>query len=270
MKSPGVGEHVVPARRSRRWTVVAGALVVALGIATFALVGTRGAGTSLQSSRAARPAATKPPSAPPTPAPNGAFTTASGATATIASLRGTPTMVWFVAGGCASCAASIPAVAAHFDQLRAAGVRVLTLGLYGDFAAGDKGVTQLLGFGKSAAGFARETITHPGWEWGMASESLSLAYDPAGIPDLYVLIGPTGGIRYRNSVPDSTMSELLAEAKRLGTRAHARAAVQPCWRARATAGRCRVPVRLVRGVLDKSVLIGELPPHLTTSRRPSA
>jgi hypothetical protein len=135
-------------------------------------------------------------------------------------------MVWFVAGGCASCAASIPAVAEHFDQLRAAGLRVLTLGLYGDFAAGSKGVTQLLSFGREAA--FNKPITRPGWEWGMASKSLSLAYDPAGIPDLYVLIGPTGGIRYRNSVPDSTMSELLAEAERLGTHAHATAAVQPC------------------------------------------
>jgi hypothetical protein len=226
MRSRGDGEHAVPARRGRRWAVVAGALVVALGLGTFALVGTRSAATSLRTPRAAQPAATRHASAPAAPAPNGTFTTASGTTATIASLRGTPTMVWFVAGGCASCAASIPAVAEHFDQLRAAGLRVLTLGLYGDFAAGSKGVTQLLSFGREAA--FNKPITRPGWEWGMASKSLSLAYDPAGIPDLYVLIGPTGGIRYRNSVPDSTMSELLAEAERLGTHAHATAAVQPC------------------------------------------
>jgi len=226
MRSHGDGEHVVAPRRGRRWAAVAGPLVVALGLGTFALVGTRSAATSLRTSRAAQPDATRDAPAPATPAPNGTFTTPSGTTATIASLRGTPTMVWFVAGGCASCAASIPAVAAHFDQLRAAGVRVLTLGLYGDFAAGDKGVTQLLSFGREAA--FNEPITRPGWEWGMASESLSLAYDPAGIPDLYVLIGPAGGIRYRNSVPDSTMSELLTAAKNLGTRAHVTAAVHPC------------------------------------------
>jgi len=226
MRSHGDGEHVVAPRRGRRWAVVAGALVVALGLGAFALVGTRSAATSPRTSRAAQPVATTHASAPATPAPNGTFITGSGTTATIASLRGTPTMVWFVAGGCASCAASIPAVAAHFDQLRAAGLRVLTLGLYGDFAAGDKGVTQLLSFGREAA--FNKPITRPGWEWGMASKTLSLAYDPAGIPDLYVLIGPTGGIRYRNSVPDSTMNELLAAAKNLGTRAHATAAEQPC------------------------------------------
>jgi hypothetical protein len=135
-------------------------------------------------------------------------------------------MVWFVAGGCATCAASIPAVAAHFHQLRAAGLEVLTLGLYGDFSAGAKGAEQLIAFGRDAT--LNQSITRPGWEWGMASESLSLAYDPAGIPDLYVLVGPAGHIRYRNSVPDSTMGSLLAAAKRLDDHARTTSAVQPC------------------------------------------
>jgi hypothetical protein len=224
VRSHGVHERAVAATRGRRWSVVAGALVVVLGLGAYALVGTGSGATSPQERSAA--AASRHAAAAATPAPNGTFTTASGTTATIASLRGTPVMVWFVAGGCASCAASIPAVAAHFDQLRAAGVRVLTLGLYGDFAAGDEGIAQLLSFGREAA--FEEPVTRPGWEWGMASKSLSLAYDPAGIPDLYVLIGPTGGIRYRNSVPDSTMHELLAAAEHLGARVHATAAVRPC------------------------------------------
>jgi hypothetical protein len=134
-------------------------------------------------------------------------------------------MVWFVAGGCASCAASIPAVASHLDQLTGAGLRVLTLGLYGDFSSGKKGVIQLLAFGREAT--SGKPITRPAWEWGMASKSLSLAYDPAGTPDLYVLIGSTGHIRYRNSVPVSTMGKLLAAAKRLETHAQTTAAVQP-------------------------------------------
>ncbi len=58
----------------------------------------------------------------------------------------------------------------------------------------------------------------------MASESLSLAYDPSGTPDVYVLIGPNGHIRYRNSVPYSTMGSLIAAAKRLDTKAHTRTA----------------------------------------------
>jgi len=211
----------------RRWAVVAGVLALSLGLGTFALVGTRSSSTSPKTSGERQAAATEDAPDPATPAPNGTFVTASGATATVASLRGAPTMMWFVAGGCASCAASIPVVvAAHFHDLRATGLRVLTLGLYGDFAAGDKGVAQLLAFGHEAA--FGEPIARPGWQWGMASKSLSLAYDPAGIPDLYVLIGPTGHIRYRNSVPGSTMKELLAAAKRLDNHAQTAAAVQPC------------------------------------------
>ncbi len=233
MSAHGAHERSFHERASaprRRRALGAGVLVLAAGLGAYALVGS-GSGTV---SAKAQPVTTEhhaasasaPSSAPTwtpgTPAPNGTFTTPSGTTATIASLRGNPTMVWFVAGGCASCAASIPAVAAHFHQLRAAGLRVLTLGLYGDFAAGNKGVYELLTFGREAA--FREPIRRAGWEWGMASKSLSLAYDPAGIPDLYVLIGPTGHIRYRNSVPDSTMGVLIAAAKRLGTRVQITAA----------------------------------------------
>lgn len=112
-------------------------------------------------------------------------------------------MVWLVAGGCASCAASIPAVADHLVPLTRSGLRVLTLGLAGAFPPGRPGVAQLLSFARSAAG---RPVSQPGWSWGMALRSLSLAYDPADIPDTDVLIGPAGRIRYRVSVPDSTMA----------------------------------------------------------------
>jgi hypothetical protein len=228
MSGHDVDEQAMDRSGRRRWVLAAGTLVIAVAIGAYALAGS-GSGATSTPAASAVTHATPPVSAPDAPvAPNGTYTTAAGATATIASLRGTTTMVWFVAGGCASCAASIPAVAAHIDQLTGHGLRVLTLGLYGDFAAGTKGVDELLSFGRSAAGFARESITHQGWEWGMASKSLSLAYDPSGIPDEYVLIGPGGHIRYRNSVPDSTMPQLLAQAKRLSTHAQTTAAVEPC------------------------------------------
>ncbi|MDA8314175.1 MAG: redoxin domain-containing protein [Actinomycetota bacterium] len=238
MSVHGAHERAAGPRRRRRWALGAGTVLLAAGLGAYALAGGGGGTQSAKvqpvASEHHAASASVPPSArasaptstPGTPAPNGTFTTPAGTTATIASLRGKPTMVWFVAGGCASCAASIPAVASHFHQLRAAGLRVLTLGLYGDFAAGSKGVAQLLTFGREAA--FNEPITRAGWEWGMASKSLSLAYDPAGIPDLYVLIGPTGHVRYRNSVPDSTMGDLIAAAKRLGAHAQTTAAVQPC------------------------------------------
>ncbi|MGC8514114.1 MAG: peroxiredoxin family protein, partial [Acidimicrobiales bacterium] len=149
-------------------------------------------------------------------APNGDYTTPTGSNVTIASLRGKPTLVWFVAGGCASCSASIPAVASHFAQLTSNGLQVLTLGLYGNFPQGKKGAVQLVTFGRAATAWGSwGNIERPGWTWGMASESLSMAYDPTGTPDVYTLIGPQGHIRYRNSVPVSTMAQLLAAVRSL-------------------------------------------------------
>jgi hypothetical protein len=116
-----------------------------------------------------------------------------------------------VANGCASCAVSIPAVAQHFAQLQADGVQVLTLGLYGAFGTGRQGAAQALAFGRSAAG---TNVERPGWTWAMPTEALSVAYDPSGNPDEYFLIGPDGRIRYHNSVPVSTMAQLLSAARR--------------------------------------------------------
>ncbi len=214
--------RTVAGRRRWRWAFAAGIVIVAAGLGAHALAGTGSTATN----PTIEPGGSPPGSATGALAPNGTFTIPSGTTATIDSLRGRPTMVWFVAGGCASCAASIPAVATHLDQLRAAGLTVLTLGLYGDFAPGVQGVTQLLSFGQEAT--LGKPVTRPGWEWGMASKRLSLAYDPAGIPDLYVLIGPRGHIRYRNSVPVSTMGTLLSVAKHLETHGSPTAALKSC------------------------------------------
>lgn len=146
-------------------------------------------------------------------ASGGAFMTTSGHMANLASyIGGRTTMVWFIAGGCASCAASIPAVAKHLHQLNSDGVRVVTLGLYGAFPSGRQGVTQLANFGSAAAG---TSMPVPGWTWGMASKTLSMAYDPSGTPDEYFLVAPNGHIVYQNSVPVSTMSQLLAMAARV-------------------------------------------------------
>jgi hypothetical protein len=205
--------------RHRFAKVIAGVAVLAAAVLGAHVLGTHlrasRSAAAVSSSAAAPSAATSGTHAP--LAPDGTFTTPTGAAKTIASLRGRPTMVWFVAGGCASCAASIPAVAAHLGQLAGDGVQVVTLGLYGDFSNGKPGVGQLLSFGKAAAG---STVVRPGWTWGMASEALSMAYDPSGIPDQYVLVGPGGHVRYRNSVPDSTMPQLLAAATALSGHSH--------------------------------------------------
>lgn len=200
-------EAVGDRRHPRRLAALVGALVVVVGLGAYLIAG------HVHTSATAAGASGSGHSSPATSmAPNGTFTTLAGAPATIASLRGKPTMVWLVAGGCASCAASIPAVAQHLAQLRADGVQVVTLGLWGAFPAGEQGLAQLASFGRAAVG---GSIARPGWSWGMASKALSVAYDPSGTPDLYALIGPDGHVRYQGSVPVSTMPQLLAAARRL-------------------------------------------------------
>lgn len=135
------------------------------------------------------------------------FLLPSGRQATLSSLRGRPVLVWFVAPGCASCAVSIPAVAAHLGAFTRSGTRILVLGMYGAFGSGGAGTAQLAGFGRAAAGRA---FTSPAWTWALASEPLTAAFDPSGTPDAYFLLDAAGHVRYRDSVPVSTMSALLA------------------------------------------------------------
>lgn len=88
-------------------------------------------------------------------------------------------------------------MAAHLRQLTAGGLRVVTLGLAGDFAAGKQGLADLSAFGRAAGA----PVTRPGWIWGVASQGLSQAYDPGGTPDVYALISPSGHITYRGQRP---------------------------------------------------------------------
>lgn len=137
-----------------------------------------------------------------------------GKSATMAAFAGRPLMVWFVANGCASCAASIPAVAQHLRAFANANVRVLVLGIYGAFGQGAQARAQLAGFGRSTAG---GRFTDSAWTWGVASAPLTTAYDPGGVPDEYFLLDRAGRIVYQSSVPVSTMSSLLGHLKDAAT-----------------------------------------------------
>ena len=138
--------------------------------------------------------------------PDGSVTLLDGRRTALAALRGKPVLVWFVAGGCASCAVSIPAVGAHLAAFHAARTQILVLGMYGAFGQGAKGTAQLAGFGRAAAG---KSFASPAWTWGLASEQLTAAFDPSGTPDAYFLLDAAGHVIYQNSVPVSTMSALL-------------------------------------------------------------
>jgi hypothetical protein len=176
------------------------------GLATAVLV--LGVGVAACGGQAAGPARRGAAASGRTPA--GALTLIDGKRTTLAAFRGKPVLVWFVESGCASCAASIPAVAQHLSAFSHAGTRVLVLGVYGAFGQGQPARAQLAGFGRSAAGPA---FGDGAWTWGVASAALTTAYDPGGVPDEYFLLDRAGRTVYRGSVPVSTMGSLLAHLK---------------------------------------------------------
>lgn len=147
-----------------------------------------------------------------TSAPSGTLITTGGRTVSVASLRGKPTMLWFLVAGCASCVSSVPAVEKQIKTLQSDGIRVVSVDLYGDLPQTGEGRTE---FSQFMTGVAKNSTSNSVWTWGLASKGLSYTYDPEGIPDLYYLIGPHGHIRYHNTVPLSTMPQLLAAASSL-------------------------------------------------------
>jgi hypothetical protein len=201
------------------------AVAVALAAVLAAVLAGCGASVTKQAtSGRPTPTATGLAATPPQ-APNGALTLLNGTATTISAFRGSPTLVWFVAGGCASCAASIPAVAQQFPAFAQAKTRILVLGLYGAFDPGAQGAAQLAGFGQAAAGAA---FADRSWTWGLASAGLTAAYDPGGVPDEYFLLDAGGQEVYQGSVPVSTMGALLAHLQGTGAAPPpGAAAVQP-------------------------------------------
>jgi hypothetical protein len=140
----------------------------------------------------------------------GALTLIDGKSTTLAAFRGAPVLVWFVENGCASCAASIPAVAKHLPEFSHTRTRVLVLGVYGAFGQGQPARAQLASFGRSTAGPA---FADAAWTWGVASAALTTAYDPGGVPDEYFLLDRAGRTVYQGSVPVSTIGALLTHLK---------------------------------------------------------
>jgi hypothetical protein len=189
-----------PGGRARSWWA---GRVLLISVIAVAVLAAAAAGTW-----AARQAGHKPAAAGPQQAvPEGSFTLPGGSQATLASLRGHPAMVWFVAAGCQSCQVSIPVVAEHLAAFTRSGTRILVLGLYGAFDEGATGAGQLASFGKAAAA---QASTSPVWTWGLASEQLTAALDPSGTPDAYFLLDAAGHVTYQNSAPVSTIIDLLA------------------------------------------------------------
>ncbi len=194
----GTGGPSRPRRAGKAARIAAVAVVVGLGAALGVRAATGGAPAPAARSAGGHLAAA---------APGGMLTLLDRRRVSLASLRGRPVLVWFVAAGCASCAASIPAVASHLGAFAKAGTRLVVLGMYGAFGQDRKGTAALASFGKAAAGKA---FASPAWTWGVASEPLTAAFDPSGTPDAYLLLDAAGHVTYQNTVPVSTMGALLA------------------------------------------------------------
>jgi|SRR5579875_425202 len=198
------------APRWRRWwwawagaaVLVVVGVVVGLHEAGGPTAASGGSGVSGSSGGAALPKAGQP-------APDGTFTTLSGRVVHVASLRGKPTLLWFVSTWCSSCQAGTSAVAQNVTKLAADGVRVDEVELYQDL--GQSGPS-MQSFAKTLAG---SSYTSPDWTFGTSSAALTRAYDPASYLDVYYLINAKGQITYVNSSPAATMPQLLAEAGKL-------------------------------------------------------
>jgi thiol-disulfide isomerase/thioredoxin len=142
-------------------------------------------------------------------APNGTFQTLSGRTETVASLRGRPTLLWFVTTWCSSCQAGTQTMAANLPRLATLDVRVVEVENAADLGQSGPSMHR---FAMVLAGSAS---TNPDWTFGTASAALTKAYNPKGYLDIYYLLNQKGQITYINSSPASTMSALLAAAQNL-------------------------------------------------------
>jgi hypothetical protein len=207
MLSPGTGVPRLMGFGRRALAAATGAAMVV----TLAACGGQALGTT-RAAHVGGPVATKNTDSSGRPAPDGTFTTLEGKRAAVSSFRGSPALLWFISGGCASCAVSIPAVAQRLASFARARVHVLVLGLYGAFDQGARGLTELDSFGQAAAGRA---FSNPTWTWGLASAGLTAAYDPEGVPDDYFLLDGAGQVVYHNTVPISTMAALLTHVSSL-------------------------------------------------------
>jgi thiol-disulfide isomerase/thioredoxin len=191
------------ALRRRRWgfAAVGTAVLVVAGVIVGLHFTDRHA-TSTPTSPAAAPAAGHV-------APPGTFTTLAGHVVNVASLRGQPTLVWFVSTWCSSCQAGTQAMAHDLAELHADGVRVEEVELYRDL--GQSGPS-LAAFAKALAG---PQYGNPAWTFGVSSAALTRTYDPQSYLDIYYLLDADGRVAYVNSSPGSTMAQLLAAAGKL-------------------------------------------------------
>ena len=191
-------------RRQHRWALAASATAVVAGVGV--VVGLHV--TSDSSGSASTSSASAAPLQVGNVAPGGTFTTTEGKTVDVASLRGRPTLLWFVATWCSSCQAGTQAMAQNLPRLAADGVQVDEVELYRDLGQSGPSI------GAFAKALAGTELSNPDWTFGVSSAGLTRTYDPQSYLDIYYLLGSKGQITYVNSSPASTMAQLLRAAAR--------------------------------------------------------
>ncbi len=202
------GERWSKAHRGRLVLGVGGVILLAVIVAIAAAAGSgRRSAPSSAGASAGTPASARPV------APYGSFTTTAGATRTVASLHGQPTLLWFVTTWCSSCQAGTQAMSRQIPALAARHLRVVELELSGDLGQGGPAISD---FARRLAG---RRDHDPDWTFGTASPALTHTYDPRGYLDVYYLINATGHITYANSSPAATMKQLLAAAAKIAPHA---------------------------------------------------
>jgi thiol-disulfide isomerase/thioredoxin len=190
------------ARRRRRWGFGSAGAVILLVAALLGLHFANRSSGSASSASVTAPAAGSP-------APNGTFATLAGQMTDIASLRGRPTLLWFVSTWCSSCQAGTQAMAQNLAALRSDGVHVTEVELYQDLGQSGPSI------GSFAKALAGTEYGNPDWTFGVSSAALTHVYDPQSYLDIYYLLNAKGQVTYVNSSPGSTMPQLLTAAKSL-------------------------------------------------------
>jgi thiol-disulfide isomerase/thioredoxin len=173
----------------RFWIFALGLLIIAVAVLVF--VNQRHSASSLAAG---------------SPAPRGTFVTLNGQTVDVSSLRGKPTLLWFITTWCSSCQAGAPVVAENLAKLKADGVRVVTLELYNNLGGQGPDI------GSFAQRYAGRASHDRSWVWGTASQQLSFSYDPKAYLDIYYLLDSQGHVAYISGSPGSTMDSLLQAA----------------------------------------------------------
>jgi thiol-disulfide isomerase/thioredoxin len=194
----------------RRWALpgAAGVLIVAI-IVAIVIGNSHGSSTGQSSGSASGETALS--TSVGSRAPQGSFTTTTGARQSVSSLRGDATLIWFVTTWCSSCAAGTQAMASNIGKLAANHVRVVEVENAKDL--GQEGMS-MTSFASRLAG---RQVHNPDWTFGVASSALTRTYNPSGYLDIYYLLTPSGRIAFVNSSPAATMGQLLGEASRVSS-----------------------------------------------------